>query len=104
MAATVIIPILVLADDTLWTVDYSAQGEILGDPKPSVECTIFIGKNFFTGMQGVDYTISHLHVFTKTKFDGYLDRVAVNDKYWDLIFPSKPLNKLLAEFENGEGA
>ena len=90
-AYSVVIPVLVVADGSLWTADYSEQGELLAEPSPCEECTIFIGKKIST--RGVDYEMSHLHVFTKTKFDGYLDRVTVNDKYWDLIFPSDQLSR-----------
>ena len=104
MAATLVIPVLVVADDTLWVADYSDQGELLGTPKPADECTIFIGKSFSTGLGGVNCTISHLHVFTKAKFGGFLDRLATNEKYWELIFPPTPLNKQLQAFEKQENA
>jgi hypothetical protein len=90
-AATVAIPILVIADDTLWTVDYSAEGSRLGEPTLADECEIFLGKDILTGPMGVAYTFSHLLVFTKSKFDGYLDRLMTNDLYWNRIFPLQAL-------------
>jgi hypothetical protein len=97
-AATVIFPILVVTDGTLWAVDYSAEGGVLGDPHLVNECSIYLGKTISTA-RGIDYKLSHLQIFTKTAFDGYLNRIAVNDKYWDLIFPSAPLNNWLLQLE-----
>jgi hypothetical protein len=91
-AATVILPLLVVPDSTLWTVDYSVEGKQQGDPKPSTSCELFIGKTIDTGLR---YAVSHLLIFTKTKFDGLLDRIATNDKYWkSIFFSSLVLDKL----------
>lgn len=83
-AFTMVIPVLVVADDTLWTADYSQEGKILDGPSLCGECDIFIGKDIST--PSADYTISHLHVLTKKKFDEYLDRIKGNKIYWDRIF------------------
>jgi hypothetical protein len=90
-AATVVIPILVVADGTLWTVDYSADGLVIAEPATADKCEIFLGKEINTGVMGVSYTFSHLLVFTKSSFDGYLDRLMTNDLYWDRIFPPQAL-------------
>jgi hypothetical protein len=94
-AATVVIPILVVADGTLWTIDYSADGAPMADPRCVESCEIFLRKDIWTGPMGIGYTFSHLLVFTKSKFDGYLDRLATNDLYWDRIFPKKNLEGTL---------
>jgi hypothetical protein len=87
--------VLVVADGTLWTVNYSEQGELLDHPKQTDECTIYFGKDYYNPVSGVSCTISHMHVFTKLKFDGFLDRVVTNDRYWELIFPSESLERHL---------
>jgi hypothetical protein len=91
-AATVVFPVLVIPDKTLWVADYASDGQQLGDPRQVDHCEVFLGKTFDT--QHFQYTASHLLVFTKTKFDGYLDRLAVNDTYWQTIFPSEALKQL----------
>jgi hypothetical protein len=93
--ATVVIPILVVADGTLWTIDYSADGTPLADPRSADSCEIFLRKDIWTGPMGIGYTFSHLLVFTKSKFHGYLDRLATNDLYWDRIFPKQNLQGTL---------
>jgi hypothetical protein len=96
-AASVVFPILVVGDGALWAIDYSAEGSRLGGPHLVNECSIYLGKAVATA--GVDYNISHLQIFTKTAFDGYLNRITVNDKYWELIFPGSQLNPWLLQAE-----
>jgi hypothetical protein len=99
-AATVVFPILVVGDGALWAIDYLAEGSRLGDPHLVNECSVYLGKA--VAIAGVDYNISHLQIFTKTAFDGYLDRITVNDKYWDLIFPGAQLDPWLLQAEIGD--
>jgi hypothetical protein len=94
-AATVIFPVLVIPDGTLWTIDYTEDGNQLGDPRQSKECEIFLGKRIDADI--LDYTASHLLIFTKTEFNSYLDRLATNDKYWERLFPSPVLEQLPRE-------
>jgi hypothetical protein len=91
-AATVVFPVLVISDGTLWVVDYASDGQQLSEPRQRDHCELYLAKTF----DAVDfqYTASHLLIFTKTKFDGYLDRLAVNDNYWQLIFPPPVLEQL----------
>ena len=91
-SATVIFPVLVIPDGTLWTIDYAADGQQLGDPKQSKECEVLLRKDIDVGF--LQYTASHLLIFTKRQFDGYLERLATNEKYWDRLFPSAVLQDL----------
>jgi hypothetical protein len=91
-AATVVFPVLVIPDNTLWAADYASDGQERGDPRQVDHCEVFLGKKFDT--PHFQYTASHLLIFTKTKFDGYLDRLAVNDKYWETIFPPTAMEQL----------
>jgi hypothetical protein len=85
--STVTIPVLVVANDTLWTVAYSAEGQQLSDPKQTVGCEFYIGKDVGSAFPLFKYTLSHLHILTFDGFAGYLDRLGVNDHYWDIIIP-----------------
>lgn len=89
-AATVVFPVLVVPNKTLWTVDYAEDGEQIMAPRLIDHCELYLGKQF----TDFHYTASHLLLFTATKFDGYLDKLAVNDKYWELLFPSAVLQQL----------
>lgn len=93
------LPILVIPDGTLWVADYSADGTLTGRPQQMDTCEIFVGKDVWPGPMSVGYSISHLHVFTKTKFFGFLNRLHVNLKFWEVLFPSEVI---LARINNQE--
>jgi hypothetical protein len=97
VAAVIVLPLLVVPDNTLWTADYSADGTLLGEPHPTTESLLYLDKSVFTGPPfGVAYDISHLHILTKSKLDGFLNRIAVNDKFWRThLFPLEFLAKHL---------
>ena len=90
---TVVLPVLVVADDTLWAVDYSPERELTQEPRPLNECTIYVGKtySFSTSRYHVEHRLSHLHVFTKKGFDAFLQRIAQEDD-WEEIFPLHTLS------------
>ena len=90
---TVVLPVLVVANDTLWAVDYSLEGELREEPHKLNDCTIYIGKkhSFNTSRYAVEHRLSHLHVFTKNGFDAFLKRIAREDD-WEEIFPLHTLS------------
>ncbi|WP_395740056.1 hypothetical protein [Prosthecobacter sp.] len=85
---TVIIPVLVVSDGTLWAIDYSANGQIADEPKQVDECTIFVGKKYAFGKTHsfMEHQISHLHVYTKKGFDAFLEHIRSDDS-WEDVFP-----------------
>lgn len=91
---TVVLPVLVVADDTLWAVDYSPTGELTEEPRQLSDCTIFIGKkySFSTSRYLIEHRLSHLHVFTKKGFDAFLQWITQEDNWEDFFrfthFPS----------------
>jgi hypothetical protein len=95
-AFSVVLPVLVVADGTLWTADYTADGQLIGKPQPCDECEFFLGKQVPPSLhpQPISYRISHLHLLTRTRFGGFLARIASNPKYWDMIFPPPLLKRL----------
>lgn len=90
---TVVLPVLVVANDTLWAVDYSLEGELREEPHQLNDCTIYIGKkhSFNTSRYRLEHRLSHLHVFTKNGFDAFLKRIAREDD-WEEIFPLHTLS------------
>jgi hypothetical protein len=93
---TMTIPMLVVPDGTLWTVDYSDEGARLSDPKQARECTFFIGKDVGSAFPLFKYTFSHLHILTLAAFEGFLDRLVVNDLYWDALIPTEAIERKLS--------
>lgn len=98
VGATIVFPILVIPDGTLWTANYSDKGELLRKPQVAEECFIYLDKSVNFAPYWMSYTFSALQVFTKTKFIGYLQRLDVNDNYWDMIFPKDEMQQAYLKF------
>jgi|SRR5215831_15567983 len=98
--ATVIIPAVVVPNNTLWVKNYSQGGQSLGGPPTRCdECTLFLGKLYevplpytpFHTATVLKYRISHLEIFTQLGFKNYLNRLTQRSYWDDCIFPQKPV-------------
>jgi hypothetical protein len=76
---SVVLPILVVPDETLWVVNYAERGTLQEGPMLRNQAEYFIGH-----VQGIrqnynaSFTISHLHIVTKTGLNVMLRRLAEN--------------------------
>lgn len=64
---TIVMPVLVVPENTLWVVDYAEDGTRLTEPAVTDECTFFLGKSYDIKMPDasiLNYTLSHLHIVT----------------------------------------
>lgn len=83
---SLVIPMLVIADETLWTADYSSKGELVAPPHPAQEALLYVGRDYLVGHH-TRYRISHLHVYTRSKFCVYLEDLMNTDATWKKAFP-----------------
>jgi hypothetical protein len=73
-----VLPILLVNDGTLWLVDYSEAGEMVGSPKRGDEATLYVNRAITLELRGrpdLLYRLSHLHIFTRTGFSTFLTNV-----------------------------
>lgn len=70
-AFSAVLPVLVVSDETLWVVDYSNAGVIA--PQQADETTLFVGQSYKISQRAEQYTISHLHIYTRTGFTKFLN-------------------------------
>jgi len=91
LSVTIIIPVLVVSNGSLWVVDYNKKGEVIDGPRQANEATMFLGKLYSGQMISTEggYRISHLHIFTKDGFDNFLTRMLGEDE-WEELFSSHP--------------
>jgi hypothetical protein len=82
---TLILPVLVVTDDTLWAVDYSADGAKMEEPKQVEECTFFLGKSSGGKALQPNYTLSHLHIYTFSGFLKFLPSLRSHDFFEDVF-------------------
>jgi hypothetical protein len=92
---TVILPVLVVSDDSLWCVDYDSSGCRTSEPLHYDDIEFYIGKEI-AGDDKIcpSYIASHLKILTLTGFCKYTEMI-VNDKlFWNKVFP--PMSELEA--------
>jgi hypothetical protein len=65
---TFVLPVLLVSDSTLWTVDYDESGR-RSEPQRAEHATVFMGREYpLPGEQDLVYRISHLHICTRSGF------------------------------------
>jgi len=69
---SLVLPMLVVSDGALWVVDYDERGQ-RSEPKLVEECQLFVDRTYELEPRGAGtYTITHLHIFTRTGFVSFL--------------------------------
>ncbi len=82
---TFIAPILVVSNETLWSVNYSEEGVPVDDPAQVDEGLLYADRRYLP-TDGASYTLSHLHIYTRTGLDRFLQRLASDGALWKAIF------------------
>lgn len=88
-----VIPILVVPDETLWVADYDPEGNLVGSPRSEKKAEVFIEKSYWNAFPAFSYTISHLHIYTASGFDAFLDTLTDSGKGWSQWFPTQAIEK-----------
>jgi hypothetical protein len=84
-----VLPILAVPDGSLWIVRYASNGKLEGNPEPAKEVPFYLGRKYTVDRMGTTFTISHLHVMTRSAvadFLRHLDRAPKED-VWHKLFP-----------------
>jgi len=97
VALSIIFPFLVINDEVLWEAIYNEKGELLEDPKKVANCEVYLGKDIWTGPMGVGYTFSHLHIYTISSFESFIDKLTQDTDYWQMLFPIEQIMQKLKE-------
>jgi hypothetical protein len=87
VASTVILPVVVVPNDTLWTVTYDEEGEIDGESMATEATTLFLNHEVVVVPNNHWMNFGHVHFFTLSGFDWFLAS-QVKDTSWDDWFPA----------------
>lgn len=88
---TFVVPLLAVSDGALWAADFDEAGNLDREPKQVEEVTFFIGRDYSYPKVNITYTISHLHICTKTRVRGFLRQMTFEDNpFWLTAFPVHP--------------
>lgn len=92
--ATVVLPVLVVSDETLWVADHEDDGTPLGDPRQADDALLYVGREYWRPMS-VEFVASHLHICTKTGLNELLSLIATSDSFWESAFPREAIQRAL---------
>jgi hypothetical protein len=71
-AFSLVLPVLVVSDDTLWVVDYDDRGQ-RSEPKLVEECQLFVDRPYELELIRTGrYIITHIHIFTRAGFVSFV--------------------------------
>ncbi|WP_397380117.1 hypothetical protein [Prosthecobacter sp.] len=81
---SIILPVLVVPDGTLWTVDYDESGKRVSSPQLSNACTFYLSKNYKCKAEAGrgKYWISHLNIYTVCGFVEFLENAKRDMNRW----------------------
>lgn len=91
---TVTLPIVVVPEDTLWTIGYDENGSIVDGPKNATSTTIYSGREQWLG--NVRSKISHIHFLTPTGLSEFIAQVADHSSMlWTQLFSPRDIEVYL---------
>jgi hypothetical protein len=59
---SVVLPVVVIPNERLWTAQYGNDGELTSPPKIADECSYYVGRRFTDF--ALPFTVSHIHICT----------------------------------------
>lgn len=71
----IILPVLVVSNDTLWAADYSENGSLQSPPQIVDEVELYVAERYQMPA-GHEYTISHMHIMTKDRVVEFMKQIA----------------------------
>jgi hypothetical protein len=95
-AMTLIVPIVVVPNGRLWTVDFDLNGMQISKPEQAKRCSYYVDREYLlrTSSEGVRYTLSHLEFAT---FDGLASIVSEIGNDVDVRFSVSEIVKQAAD-------
>jgi hypothetical protein len=73
---TLVCPVLVVPDLSLWQVKYSDDGTQIGEPEQINHISYYIGKHWTVGdkFASLDYTLSYLEIVTYSEIKNFIEK------------------------------
>lgn len=90
-------PILVVPDEVLWVVNYTADGLKVAVPQLANECFLYVGKEYKVAYKSgfIQYAVSHLPIMTLRRFRAYLEDLKDSDSIWSRLFDLERIQRKL---------
>jgi hypothetical protein len=87
------IPVVVVSDETLWTLNYDDDGVVRADPCRTDHCPFFVDRRLMVTGWNADqrFSLSHIHFCTLSGFKSWMTSVQDGDDIWSQWFPPAEL-------------
>lgn len=86
VSRSIILPIVVIPNDSLWNVSYDEGGLIQGDPIKVDASEFFIERRI--GLGSEPFVFTHIHFVTLRGFENLVSRFLTHHRKWDWVFPA----------------
>ncbi|HEY4748948.1 MAG TPA: hypothetical protein VIH60_01015 [Steroidobacteraceae bacterium] len=83
-----VLPVLVVSDETLWVADYASNGRLQRAPFTVSDITFYLGRKYELPRERLTFTISHLHVYTRSNVHTLFEQIAGGGGIWPELFDS----------------
>jgi hypothetical protein len=84
--AVAVLPVLVVSDKTLWIADYASSGRLQRDPYTVDDITYYLGRKYELSRELVPFTISHLHIYTRSNVYTLFNEIVNGGGVWEQLF------------------
>jgi hypothetical protein len=93
--ARAFLPIVVVSDNALWVADYDASATLTNDPTRTDDTSFFLGWEYEIPhpqdpAHPATFTISHLHIMTRSRLPLFLKDIHEGGMIWDQLFGPEP--------------
>jgi hypothetical protein len=89
--ARAFLPIVVVSDGALWVADYDASAKLISDPTQTDDTSFYLGWEYEIPhpqdpAHPATFTISHLHIMTRSRLPQFLKEVHDGGMIWGQLF------------------
>jgi hypothetical protein len=80
---SLVLPLVVVPDGTLWIVEYASNGSRESDPMPSERCSFFVGRDYAAGdLQWIRIVLSHIEFVTLSGLEKLASGILAEGNAW----------------------
>lgn len=95
---TATVPVVVVPDDSLWTLNYDKAGVVCSEPSRTDHCPFFVDRRLKVTGWGADqgFSLSHIHFCTLSGFKSWVVSIQASEDLWIQWFPPAVLEQCRA--------
>jgi hypothetical protein len=84
-ALTLVLPVLVISDNSLWVVDYDRHDRRRA-PELVAQAELFVDRPYVLAESGIEYKIGNLHIYTRSGFAHFVARTLRSEDFAERAF------------------